>query len=115
MNHFLPQSRLLFEDENTVVVQNMRQGLVEMQFKGVTMAFTLGDLYEFVERLDNLPVHQLYLVELLDLRDTCVRAGFQAIGLQMSLSERDELSWALHNACLKLDLSGFCQERLNDN
>ncbi len=115
MEHLPPHSRLLVEEENVLIVQNLRQGLIEMQFKGVTMAFTLSDLFDFVERIDNLPTHKMYLVELLDLRDTCVRAGFQAIGLQMSLSERDELSWALHDACLKLDLSAFYKNRMSEN
>ncbi len=94
---------VLINETDLYLSQCLCCGEIDLRFKGLAMALTMTDLYGLIDRLDRLPLSALYLVGLLDVRETTVRAGFQSIGLQLTGAERERLLIALHHACLQLD------------
>lgn len=94
---------VLINEADLYLGQCLCCGEIELQFKGLAMALTMTDLYGLIDRLDRLPLSALYLVGLLDVRETTVRVGFQSIGLQLTGAERERLLIALHYACMQLD------------
>ncbi|MEZ0607669.1 hypothetical protein ACAW74_04085 [Fibrella sp. WM1] len=107
--------RVLVDEPGLLLAQCRCCGEIELYFKTFSMALNLTDLYALIRRLDSLSTAKRYLVGLLDVRDTMVRAGFQAIGLHLTEGERDQLLRGLHLACLRLDLDLLTRGRLASN
>ena len=99
-----PSHRLLVDEPGLLLTQCCCCGEIELYFRGIAIALSLTDLYGLVNRLEGLPPAPRYRIGLLDLRDTLNKAGFQAIGLDMTDIERDRLLRGLHLACLRLDM-----------
>ena len=110
-----PSHRILVEEPGLLLAQCRCCGEVELYFRNITMALNLTDLYALIRRLDTLATASRYVVGLLDVRDTLVRAGFQAIGLHLTEGEREQLSRGLNLACLRLDLDLLTRGRLSPN
>ncbi|MBO0951996.1 hypothetical protein [Fibrella forsythiae] len=106
---------ILVDEPGLLLAQCRCCGEIELYFRNITMALNLIDLYALIRRLDNLATASRYIVGLLDVRDTTVRAGFQAIGLQLTEGERDQLARGLNLACLRLDLDLLMRGRLSPN
>lgn len=107
--------RVLVDEPGLLLAQCRCCGEIELYFKTISMALNLTDLYTLIRRLDSLSTAQRYLVGLFDVRETTVRAGFQAIGLHLTEGERDQLLRGLHLACLRLDLDLLMRGRLSPN
>lgn len=110
-----PSHRILVDEPGLLLAQCRCCGEIELYFRNITMALNLTDLHALIRRLDSLATASRYLVGLLDVRDTVVRAGFQAIGLQLTEGEREQLSRGLNLACLRLDLDLLMRGRLSPN
>jgi hypothetical protein len=105
MNAISQTSHHILVDEPGLLLAQCRCcGEIELYFKTITMALNLAELYALIRRLDTLATASRYVVGLIDVRDTLVRAGFQAIGLHLTEGDRDQLSRGLNLACLRLDL-----------
>ncbi|WP_080239703.1 hypothetical protein [Spirosoma rigui] len=116
MSAITPSSHYVLVDEPGLLLAQCRCcGEIELYFKTVTMALNLADLYALIRRLDSLTTASRYVVGLLDVRDTLVRAGFQAIGLHLTEGEREQLARGLNLACLRLDLDLLTRGRLSSN
>ncbi|WP_375444204.1 hypothetical protein [uncultured Fibrella sp.] len=107
--------QILVEEPGLLLAQCRCCGEIELYFRNITMALNLTDLYALIRRLDTMATASRYVVGLLDVRDTLVRAGFQAIGLHLTEGERDQLSRGLSLACLRLDLDLLTHGRLSPN
>lgn len=110
-----PTHRVLVDESGLWLTQCSCCGEIELYFKGVAMALNLTDLYNLVTRLDELPAASRYVVGLLDVRDTTVRAAFRAIGLHLTGAERDQLVRGLNLACLRLDMDLLTRGQLPQN
>ncbi len=110
-----PSHRILVEEPGLLLAQCQCCGEIELYFRNITMTLNLSDLYALIRRLDSLASASRYVVGLLDIRDTLVRAGFQAIGMQLTEGEREQLSRCLNLACLRLDLDLLTRDRLSPN
>ncbi|XWW44966.1 hypothetical protein JYG30_19840 [Fibrella sp. USSR17] len=110
-----PSHRILVEEPGLLLAQCRCCGEIELYFRNITMVLNLTDLYALIRRLDSMTKTSRYVIGLLDVRDTMVRAGFQAIGLHLTEGERDQLARGLNLACLRLDLDLLMGGRLSPN
>lgn len=101
-----PSHRILVNEPGLLLAQCRCCGEIELYFQTITMALNLTELYALIRRLDTLSTASRYVVGLLDVRDTVVRAGFQSIGLHLTEGEREQLARGLNLACLQLDMAG---------
>jgi hypothetical protein len=107
-----PSHRILVNEPGLLLTQCLCCGEVELYYKSITVALNLTDLYALINRLDSLPTASRYVVGLLDVRDTHVQAGFQAVGLCLTAGEREHLLQGLNMACLRLDLDLLTKRQL---
>lgn len=110
-----PSHRILVEEPGLLLAQCRCCGEIELYFQNITMALNLTDLYALIRRLDNVTRTSRYAIGLLDVRNTMVRAGFQAIGLRLTEGEREQLACGLNLACLRLDLDLLMRGQVSPN
>lgn len=107
--------RILVNEPGLLLAQCLCCGEIELYFGTTTMALNLSELYDLIRRLDGMSTASRYIVGLLDVRETSVWAGFQAIGMHLTQGERDQLARGLNLACLRLDMDLLTRGRLSLN
>ncbi|GAB4030399.1 hypothetical protein [Spirosoma jeollabukense] len=80
-----------------------QQGLMEVLFRGIPLFLSRYEVDALLNWQQQWWWSVFYKIGLLDVRDTCIRIGFQGKNLQITLKEYDELSLVIQEAYLRLD------------
>ncbi|CAN5450665.1 hypothetical protein BH09BAC4_BH09BAC4_38530 [soil metagenome] len=97
----MSEQRISVQDAN--ISDLHQQGVMEVLFRGIPLFLSRHEVDTLLNCQQQWWWAIFYRIGLLDVRDTCIRTGFQGKNLQITLKEYDELSLAIQEAYLRLD------------